>query len=71
MGKDASQVEQHLRKHVEGVLVAWTDEKLAEIHDAVRIRKIYRLEAPKKGGSVVLGKEAEMYVIGSMALKGS
>jgi EKC/KEOPS complex subunit CGI121/TPRKB len=48
-----------------------TDDALAAIKDDARIRKIYRLEQPKKGESTVLGKEAEAFIIGSMALKGT
>lgn len=48
-----------------------TDDALAAVKDDARIRKIYRLDQPKKGESAVLGKEAEAFVIGSMALKGA
>lgn len=48
-----------------------TDEALAPFKNNEGLRKIYRLEQPKKGESAVLGKEAEAFVIGSMALKGS
>lgn len=68
---DRSAVEQHLLQNVEGKPTKLSDDALATIHDAGRIRKIYRLDAPKKGEAVQLGKEAEAFVIGSMALKGA
>ena len=39
--------------------------------DYVRIRKIYRFDAGKSGDSATMRKEAEAFVLGSMALKGS
>jgi EKC/KEOPS complex subunit CGI121/TPRKB len=62
---------EHLANNVQGEAVAMTDEALASLKDDARIRKIYRLDQPKKGESAVLGKEAEAFVIGSMALKGA
>jgi EKC/KEOPS complex subunit CGI121/TPRKB len=64
-------VAEHLTTNVQGELVALTDETLASVKDDSRIRKIYRLDQPKKGESAILGKEAEAFVIGSMALKGA
>jgi len=64
-------VAEHLAANVQGELVALTDEALASVKDDSRIRKIYRLDQPKKGESAVLGKEAESFIIGSMALKGA
>ena len=64
-------VADHLIANVQGELVALTDEALSSVKDDARIRKIYRLEQPKKGESAELGKEAEAFVIGSMALKGA
>lgn len=68
---DADQVSEHLRQHVEGTLIPFSDAALAQIRDSNKIRKYYRLEAPKKGQEVKLGQEAEAFVLGSMALKGS
>jgi EKC/KEOPS complex subunit CGI121/TPRKB len=62
---------EHLLQNVEGSPVTLTDDALAAVKDDARIRKIYRLEQPKKGESAVLGKEAEAFIIGSMALKGT
>ena len=62
---------EHLLQNVEGSPVTLTDDALAAIKDDARIRKIYRLEQPKKGESAVLGKEAEAFIIGSIALKGT
>lgn len=67
---DKSAVEEHLLSNVHGQPTALSDETLSAMHDVARIRKIYRLEAPKKGEPVQLGKGAEAFVIGSMALKG-
>jgi EKC/KEOPS complex subunit CGI121/TPRKB len=64
-------VAEHLTTNVQGEPVALNDEALASVKNDARIRKIYRLDQPKKGESAVLGKEAEAFVIGSMALKGS
>jgi EKC/KEOPS complex subunit CGI121/TPRKB len=64
-------VAEHLAENVRGELVALTDEALASVRDDARIRKIYRLDQPKKGECTVLNKEAEAFVIGSMALKGA
>jgi EKC/KEOPS complex subunit CGI121/TPRKB len=64
-------VSEHLTTNVQGEPVALTDEALASVKDDARIRKVYRLDQPKKGESAVLGKEAEAFVIGSMALKGA
>jgi EKC/KEOPS complex subunit CGI121/TPRKB len=64
-------IAEHLLQNVEGSPVALTDDALAAVKDDARIRKLYRLEQPKKGESSVLGKEAEAFIIGSMALKGT
>lgn len=64
-------IERHLVENVHGTSAPFTDEMLATLHDAARIRKIYRVEAPKKGDSLLLGREAEAFIVGSMALKGS
>lgn len=65
------EVEAHLRESVQGEVGRVTDEALAEVRDEARVRKVYRLEQPRKGESGVLAKEAEAFVLGSMALKGS
>lgn len=65
------EVEAHLRANVQGEVRELTDEALAEVRDEARIRKVYRVEQPKKGEIGVLSKEAEAFVLGSMALKGS
>lgn len=65
------EVEAHLRANVQGEVRELTDEALAKVRDEARIRKVYRVEQPKKGETGVLSKEAEAFVLGSMALKGS
>lgn len=63
--------------NIQGTPAQFTDDALRDLHDAARIRKIYRLEASKKGGEATiqssqqLGREAETFVVGSIALKGS
>lgn len=71
VASDREAVEKHLLENVQGQPTTLTDEILQSLHDPARIRKIYRLEAPKKGEPPVLGKDAETFTIGSMALKGS
>ncbi|KAK4540079.1 hypothetical protein LTR36_009820 [Oleoguttula mirabilis] len=63
VGGVQSQIEQHLKGSVEGNLVPLTDEQFAELRDESRLRKVYKIGAT--------GNEAEAFVIGSMALKGS
>ena len=71
IGGDASQVETHLKQHVEGEQVPFSDEILIELCDSGRIRKIYRVDLAQKGNADTVRKDAESFVIGSMALKGS
>jgi len=62
VGGDASQIEEHLKKHVEGTRVSFCDSELAGMRDEARLRKLYKVESANH--------EAEAFVIGSMALKG-
>ena len=71
VGGDAGQVEAHLMQHVEGDIVPFTDEELAATSDPARIRKIYRVDLTKHGGTETARRDAEAFVIGSMTLKGS
>ena len=72
VGSDRSTIERHLLDNIKGSPTSLTDDALASMQDQARIRKIYRLEAPKKGATATqLGPEAEAVIIGSMALKGS
>ncbi|CAK4034357.1 EKC KEOPS complex subunit [Lecanosticta acicola] len=71
VGSDRETVEKHLFANVQGNASQLDDETLASLHDAGRLRKIYRLDAPKKGEALVLGNEAEAFTIGTMSLKGS
>jgi EKC/KEOPS complex subunit CGI121/TPRKB len=64
-------VEAHLRQNVRGDVVAFSDEVLSQMSDPGRIRKIYRVDLQSKGDDKVSGREAEAFVVGSMALKGS
>ncbi|EME83690.1 uncharacterized protein MYCFIDRAFT_54240 [Pseudocercospora fijiensis CIRAD86] len=72
VGGDRSTVERHLLANVKASPTSLTDDALASMHDQARMRKIYRLEAPKKGGEAAQrGKEAEAFIIAGIALKGS
>lgn len=63
VGGDASLIAAHLRKHVEGDPVGFTDGTLTKLCDPGKTRKIYRVDATDV--------DAGAFVIGSMALKGS
>ncbi|KAK5712780.1 hypothetical protein LTR15_011772 [Elasticomyces elasticus] len=56
-------IQEHLQKHVQGQIVPFTDETLASLRDEARVRKAYKVDQA--------GPEAEAFIIGSMALKGS
>ena len=72
VGADAAQVEAHPKANVEGEMMAFSDEELAKVTDQSRIRKIYRVDLPKKGETdEQWRREAEAFVVGGMALKGS
>lgn len=71
IGADLASVQQHLSQVIEGTLVPFNDAELSPLRNEARVRKIYRIEAPAKGESATLGREAESFVIGSMALRGS
>lgn len=70
VGGDASQIEAHLTEHVQGTPVPFTDATLQTMCDPARIRKIYRVDVASNG-KVAVSKEAEAFVLGTMALKGS
>ena len=63
VGVDAATIEQHLKQVVEGELVPFTDGELASMRDNAAIKKAYKVES--------FDKEAEPYVVGMIALKGS
>nr|POE68843.1 ekc/keops complex subunit [Quercus suber] len=70
VSNNADQVFQHLQQHVEGTVVPFTNSSLSDMRDVAKLRKYYKLEATKKGEQDSgLGKEAEAFVLGSMALK--
>ena len=71
LGGDVSQIESHLTQNVQGSSATFSDEVLADICDFSRIRKIYRVDASAMGMEEATRKEAEAFVLGSMALKGS
>ncbi|KAK4552928.1 hypothetical protein LTR86_010060 [Recurvomyces mirabilis] len=61
--RDLIQTEKHLRLSTQGTIVPFSDEVLAGMTDEARLRKAYKID--------VVGKEAEAYVVGTIALKGS
>ncbi|KAK5716932.1 hypothetical protein LTR17_016225 [Elasticomyces elasticus] len=61
---NASRIQEHLQTHVQGQAVPFTDEKLASLRDEARVRKAYKVDSSSN-------EEAEAFIIGSMALKGS
>ncbi|KAK5122959.1 hypothetical protein LTR85_003524 [Meristemomyces frigidus] len=63
VGGDDASVGEHLKNNVKGSMVPFTDQQLAKMQDESRVRKVYKIDA--------MGKEAEAFVVGSMALKGS
>lgn len=74
MNGDAETVRSHLLEHVEGTPVPFSDEVLASTCDAGKIKKIYKVDlAPSKQqpDAATARKEAEAFILGAMALKGS
>nr|POE62992.1 ekc/keops complex subunit [Quercus suber] len=60
VSNDAVEVFQHLQQHVKGTVVPFTDSTLADMCDAAKLRKYYKLEAPRSGQQDRgLGKEKE------------
>lgn len=66
VGGDTEAVDKHLGEHVQGELVPFTDETLAAMSDSGRLKKVYKIDANAAGR-----KEAEAFLLGSMALKGT
>lgn len=76
-------MQEHLSKVVEGTPVAFSDAVLSETTDLARVRKIYKLNSAGGGGAAkkdavngipgdqAAGKELEVLVLGSMALRGA
>ena len=50
--------------NVKGTPVSFTDAQITELQDESRLRKVYKIETVGK-------PEAEAFVVGSMALKGT
>lgn len=73
IGGERELIEAHLMQHVQGVLKSATDDHLAGISDVARTRKIYRIGVSKDDrlDTEQARREAETFVLGSMALKGS
>lgn len=69
VGGDAEEVQSHLLQHVEGTAVEFSDETIAGMCDAARVKKTYKVDVAS--GSETARKEAEAFVLGAMALKGS
>lgn len=80
----AHTIQSHLTANLEGDQVEFSDEVLSTMTDLARVRKIYKLNnvggGGGKGGKAVVngtgkgcgeGKELEMLILGSMALRGA
>ena len=75
----ASSVAKHLEQNVVGRPVAFSDIEIARMRDMIRLRKIYKIEAPKRGTNVSNSESAQVefaatatsIALGIMALKGS
>ncbi len=70
----AQGVEAHLRQHVEGTSVPFSDEVLAQTTDWVKVRKYYKLNGISWIDAIkdesLRRREMELLVLGSMALRG-
>jgi len=66
---DPVHVESHLRQHVEGERVPFSDETLATMYDPARLRKIYRVDL--KSADAGWFERSEAFILGTMALKGT
>ncbi|TRX95076.1 hypothetical protein FHL15_004161 [Xylaria flabelliformis] len=70
----AQDIEEHLRTHVEGKPVPFTDETLSELTDWGRVRKYYKLNGMSWldgiKDEVAKHRELDILVMGSMALRG-
>jgi EKC/KEOPS complex subunit CGI121/TPRKB len=76
----AQQIQEHLTKSIEGKQVPFEDDVISKLTDLARIKKIYKLNAAGRGGKKETAggvteteerKELEIFVLGSMALRGS
>jgi hypothetical protein len=56
-------------QHVEGTPVEFSDETIAGMCDAAKVKKTYKVDLAD--GSEKARREAEAFVLGAMALKGS
>ncbi|KAI0855537.1 kinase binding protein CGI-121-domain-containing protein [Xylaria cubensis] len=70
----AQDVEEHLRTHVQGKPVPFTDETLSELTDWGRVRKYYKLNGMSwldgMKDEAAKHRELDVLVMGSMALRG-
>ncbi|KAI0184522.1 kinase binding protein CGI-121-domain-containing protein [Xylaria flabelliformis] len=70
----AQDVEEHLRTHVQGKPVPFTDETLSELTDWGRVRKYYKLNGMSWLDGIkdeaAKHRELDVLVMGSMALRG-
>jgi EKC/KEOPS complex subunit CGI121/TPRKB len=71
---DAESVQSHLQQHVEGTLVEFSDQTIAGTSAPAKIKKIYKVDISQpsnKDGAEKARAEAEAFILGAMALKGS
>ena len=64
VGGNFTHIEEHLTENVKGTRVPFTDSQIAQIQDESRLHKVYKIETASRA-------EAEAFVVGSMALKGT
>ncbi|EMC99792.1 hypothetical protein BAUCODRAFT_62697 [Baudoinia panamericana UAMH 10762] len=63
VGGDRSSIETHLLSNVDGLPFRFEDGRLSRLQDIDRIQKVYRINSTIR--------DAEAFILGSMALKGS
>ena len=74
VGSDAEKIRSHLQQHVEGTPVEFSDDTIAGMCDAAKVKKTYKVDLAdltQKSSAEAARREAEAFVLGVMALKGS
>lgn len=71
VGSAKQEVERHLTSTIEGDLQTLTDDALAPLRNSARLRKIYHVDSAADDPLKPISWNAQAFVIGNMALKGS
>ena len=74
VSNDAEKVQSHLQQYIEGTLVEFSDQTIAGMSDPAKIKKSYKVDLSQlsnKDGPDQARSEAEAFILGAMALKGS